>query len=73
MTNGKRFRASAAVQFEKINDYVEPIVDSIATHDMTVEQTGGIHHIRSPFRDATFEANGKRLPADSRSASSSDP
>ncbi|MDX3925904.1 MAG: siderophore-interacting protein [Shinella sp.] len=66
MTNGKRFRASAAVQFEKINDYVEPIVDSIATHDMTVEKNGGIHHIRSPFGDATFEAtgNGFRLTAE---------
>lgn len=59
MTNGKRFHASATVQFEKIGDYVEPIVDSIATHDMTVEESGGIHHIRSPFGDATFEATGR--------------
>jgi NADPH-dependent ferric siderophore reductase len=49
------YRASAAVRFERIGDYVEPILDSIATHDMTVEERKGIHHICSPFGTATFE------------------
>ncbi|WP_117193401.1 siderophore-interacting protein [Rhizobium terrae] len=61
----KRYQASAVVQFAKISEYLEAIVDSIATHDMTVEEADGIHHIRSPFGDATFEAveNGFRLTA----------
>ncbi|WLS04950.1 siderophore-interacting protein [Shinella oryzae] len=65
-TSNYRYRAHVVVQFEKIGDYVEPIVESIATHDMTVEKVGGIHHIRSPFGDATFEAigNGFRLTAE---------
>ncbi|MGV1872643.1 DUF2218 domain-containing protein [Agrobacterium rosae] len=57
-TSNNRYRAHAAVQFEKIDDYIEPIVESIATHDMTVKKAGGIHHIHSPFGDATFEATG---------------
>ena len=52
----KRYRASAVVQFDKIGQYVDPIVDSIATHDMIVEEAAGVHHIRSPFGNATFEA-----------------
>jgi NADPH-dependent ferric siderophore reductase len=54
--NGRRYRAQATVRFEKIRDYLEPIVESIATHDMTIEKAAGIHHIRSPFGTATFEA-----------------
>lgn len=65
-TQNNRYHARAAVCFEKINDYVEPIIDSIATHDMTVEKTDGIHHIHSPFGNATFETteNGFRLTAE---------
>lgn len=43
------YRASAVVQFAKIDEYIDPIVDSIATHDMIVEEAAGGHHIRSPF------------------------
>ncbi|PRD40811.1 siderophore-interacting protein [Phyllobacterium phragmitis] len=66
----KRYRANAMVPFAKISEYVEPIVDSIATHDMTVEEADGVHHIRSPFGDATFEAtaNGFRLTAEAPDA-----
>lgn len=66
----KRYQASAMVQFANISEYVEPIVDSIATHDMTVEEVDGVHHIRSPFGTATFEAtgNGFRLTAEARDA-----
>lgn len=65
VTDGRRYSARATVQFEKISDYVEPIIESIATHDMTVEKADGVHHICSPFGDATFEATagGFRLTA----------
>lgn len=65
-TAGRRYRASAAVQLAGIGDYIEPIVESIASHDMTVEQAEGIHHIRSPFGYASFEATarGFRLTVD---------
>ncbi|APO76908.1 siderophore-interacting protein (plasmid) [Rhizobium etli 8C-3] len=52
------YRARAVVRFPKINEYIDPIVDSIATHDMAVEETDGVHYIHSPFGDATFEATG---------------
>jgi NADPH-dependent ferric siderophore reductase len=66
----KRYHASAIVHFANISEYVEPIVESIATHDMTVEEAAGVHHIRSPFGDATFEVtrNGFRLTAEARDA-----
>ncbi|TWF52380.1 siderophore-interacting protein [Neorhizobium alkalisoli] len=66
----KRYRASAVVQFERIGDYVDPILDSIATHDMTVEAKEGIRHIRSPFGSATFELidGGFRMTAEAPDA-----
>ncbi|OBZ95823.1 siderophore-interacting protein [Pararhizobium polonicum] len=67
LTVGKRYRASAIVQFARIDEYVDPIVDSIATHDMSVEEADGVHHIRSPFGNATFETikGGFRLKVES--------
>ena len=53
--NARRYRASADVRFVRIGDYIDPIVEAIATHDMIVERRGGIHHILSPFGNATFE------------------
>lgn len=66
----KRYRASATVQCANIREYVEPIVESIATHDMTVEEADGVHHIRSPFGTAAFEAtaNGFKLTAEATDA-----
>lgn len=66
----KRYRASAMVQFANIRKYLEPIVESIAIHDMTVEEEDGVHHIRSPFGTATFEAtgNGFKLTAEAPDA-----
>ncbi len=55
-TASKRYRATAAVQFAKIDEYVDPIVETIATHDMTIEKRGAVCHIQSPFGEATFEA-----------------
>ena len=54
-TASKRHSASAAVQFTKIDEYLDPILEAIATHDMTVEKLGAIHHIRSSFGEATLE------------------
>jgi NADPH-dependent ferric siderophore reductase len=66
MSDRKLYRAQAAVHFDRIAAYVEPIIESIATHDMIVEEIDGIHHIRSPFGDATFETaeDGFRLTAE---------
>lgn len=66
----KRYRASAMVELENISEYVEPILETIATHDMLVEEADGVHHIRSPFGDATFEAtgNGFKLTAEATDA-----
>jgi NADPH-dependent ferric siderophore reductase len=70
-TDSKRYRASAVVQFAGIDEYIDPIIETIATHDMTVEEAAGIHHIRSPFGNATFEATaaGFRLTAEAPDAS----
>ncbi|NTG90676.1 siderophore-interacting protein [Rhizobium rhizogenes] len=65
-TANRRYSASADVQFAEIDEYVDPIVETIASHDMTVEKLGTVHHIRSPFGDATFEARqgGFKLTVD---------
>lgn len=69
-TSSKRYRASATVQFAAIDAYVDPILESIATHDMNVENVDGIHHITSPFGNATFEktTGGFRLTAEAPDA-----
>lgn len=54
-TANRRYSARAAVQLASIDDYIDPIVEAISTHDMTVEKRGTVHHIRSPFGNATFE------------------
>lgn len=65
-TANRRYSASASVQFARIDDFVDPIVEALATHDMTIEKRGAVHHIRSPFGSATFEARegGFRLTVD---------
>ncbi|OCJ08470.1 siderophore-interacting protein [Rhizobium sp. AC27/96] len=70
-TASKRYSASAVVQFAKIDDYVDPIIEAIATHDMTIEERGGVHHIGSPFGEATFEPlqGGFRLTVEAGEAS----
>lgn len=35
-SSGQRFRATAEVDFPRIDDFFEPIMESIATHDMQV-------------------------------------
>lgn len=60
-TESKTYRATATVEFRKIRDYIEPIVDSIATHDMTVTQRKGVHHIASAFGRATIETTDDGL------------
>ena len=63
---GRQYRATAIVSFPKVRDYVGPIVDSIATHDMTVHEVDGVHHIVSPFGTASFQEteDGFKLTAE---------
>jgi NADPH-dependent ferric siderophore reductase len=51
----RRYRSSATVQFDKIDEYLDPILETIAAHDMTVEKSGLVHYIHCPFGEATFE------------------
>ena len=55
LTDGKHYRASATVRFAKIADYADAFIESISTHDMVIEENDGVHHIRAPFGNATFE------------------
>ncbi|MCY1666706.1 siderophore-interacting protein [Rhizobium sp. SL86] len=66
----RTYRASSTVRFERIGDYTEAFIDSIATHDMAVEVVKGVYQIRSPFGHATFEAleAGFRLTAEAPEA-----
>lgn len=61
----KQYSANATVSFARIGTYLDPIVESIATHDMSVEERDGIHHIHSSFGSATLEIaeGGFRLTA----------
>lgn len=56
-----RYRASAIVRFPKLDHYLSDIVESIATHDMTVIETNGRYDIRSPFGNACLLAEPQRL------------
>lgn len=64
------YRASADVTFNRIADYADAFIDSIATHDMVLEEIDGVHHIRAPFGHATFEITpaGFRLTAEAAEA-----
>lgn len=69
-TARQHYRACANVRFARIADYTAPIVEVIATHDMTVEEVGGLFCIRSPFGEASFEVTegGFRLTAEAPDA-----
>ncbi|MBO9136239.1 siderophore-interacting protein (plasmid) [Rhizobium sp. B230/85] len=69
-TSLKTYRATAVVRFPGIDAYVDPILESIATHDMVVEAAAGIHHFRSSFGHATLEVleDGLRLTAEAADA-----
>ncbi|MDQ0457775.1 siderophore-interacting protein [Rhizobium paknamense] len=48
------FKASATVPFEKLDDYLEPFIESLSTHDMTICKGDGVYDIASPFGKASF-------------------
>jgi NADPH-dependent ferric siderophore reductase len=52
--NARIYRATAAVVFPRIADYTAAFVDSIATHDMTIECRDGAWEIGSAFGRARF-------------------
>lgn len=64
---GKPYRATAIVPFPRVKNYIGPLIDSIATHDMTVHEVNGVHHIVSPFGSASFQEveGGFKLTAES--------
>ncbi|MET3600149.1 siderophore-interacting protein [Martelella mangrovi] len=51
-----RFRASAEIDFPKIDAYFESIIESIATHDMQVIRKGPCCRVVSDFGTAQLEA-----------------
>lgn len=52
---GAGYRAVATVDFARIDQFLGSIVESIATHDMTVSEEGGLYRVLSPFGTASFE------------------
>ncbi|MGV6871774.1 DUF2218 domain-containing protein [Pseudochelatococcus sp. B33] len=55
------YRATAIVDFPRIADFLDSVLTSIATHDMTVTPENGIHRVTTPFGHATVEALPGRL------------
>ncbi|EUB99228.1 Siderophore-interacting protein [Rhizobium sp. CF080] len=66
----KRYRATAIVPFPGLDNYLAAIVDSIATHDMAVDNRDGIYEVSSPFGRAQLEAGegSLRLAAEAADA-----
>jgi NADPH-dependent ferric siderophore reductase len=61
MERETRYRASAIIPFPKLDRYLPDIVESIATHDMTVTGEGGRYVVTSPFGSASLQAEPQRL------------
>lgn len=55
------YRASADIHFPKVEQFLEPILASIATHDIDVARHGEIHTITSPFGVAELSVQPGRL------------
>ncbi|SEB73822.1 NADPH-dependent ferric siderophore reductase, contains FAD-binding and SIP domains [Nitratireductor aquibiodomus] len=55
------FRASSIVDFPRIADFLDPIVSSIDTHDMEIEQEGSRFLIAAPFGSAVLEPGPGQL------------
>jgi NADPH-dependent ferric siderophore reductase len=51
---GRCYRATACVTFPQIGAYADNFVESIATHDMTIDQRDGVYEIGSAFGRARF-------------------
>ncbi|WP_346891331.1 siderophore-interacting protein [uncultured Roseibium sp.] len=55
------YRAEATVDFPKIEEFLDPIVSSIATHDMTITRDGKCFDVLAPHGRARLEPLEGRL------------
>lgn len=63
-TNGlqhRLYRATANVEFPEVAEFLDPILTSIATHDMTVKEERGHYRVITPLGHATLQALPGRL------------
>lgn len=57
----RRYTATAVAPFPKIETFLEPILASIATHDITVLRSGDRFELRSPYGVGFLEAEPGQL------------
>ncbi|CAM5477408.1 hypothetical protein MAUB1S_08009 [Mycolicibacterium aubagnense] len=57
----RRYTATATTLFPKVEMFLEPILASIATHDITVRRLGGRFELRSPYGVGFLEAAAGQL------------
>lgn len=50
------FRATASVVFPRLTHFLDPILASIATHDMSVAGADGVYEVTGPFGRARLDA-----------------
>lgn len=55
------YTATAVVDFPRIAEFIEPILTSIATHDMSVAAEDGFFRVASAFGEARLEVRPGRL------------
>lgn len=55
------YTATAVVDFPRVDEFLDPILASIATHDMTVERESGRYRVGSAFGTASLEARQGQL------------
>ncbi|GLK71538.1 siderophore-interacting protein [Ancylobacter dichloromethanicus] len=50
------YRATASVVFPRLTRFLDPILDAIATHDMSVTRADGVYQVTGPFGRARLDA-----------------
>ncbi|APO68999.1 siderophore-interacting protein [Rhizobium gallicum] len=55
------YSATSIIDFAKVAEFLDPIISSIATHDMTVSEEGGLYKVLSPFGKASLEPQPGKL------------
>lgn len=61
LSQKRLFKAAASIEFPKIQQFLEPILTSIATHDMTITPHGDNHRAISVFGTAEIEVRPGQL------------
>lgn len=61
LSQKRLFKAAASIEFPKIQQFLEPILTSIATHDMTVTPHGDHHQVISVFGTADIKVRSGQL------------